>query len=200
MGKIFYIMGKSSSGKDTIYRRLKREKRLALRNITGYTTRPMREGEEDGREYYFVDEAELERLEAEGKVIEKRAYTTARGIWYYFTVNDENIDLAHHSYMMVGTLESFRKVMAYYGEEIVVPIYIHVEDGERLIRAIKREKEQIEPCYEELCRRFLADSKDFSREVLQELNIMDYYENNDLQTCYTRVKRDIVQHMAKKKK
>lgn len=44
MGKIFYIMGKSSSGKDTIYRRLLEDKELELRNIILYTTRPMRQG------------------------------------------------------------------------------------------------------------------------------------------------------------
>lgn len=41
-----------------------------------YTTRPIREGERDGVEYYFVTEARLAELEAAGKVIEKRVYQT----------------------------------------------------------------------------------------------------------------------------
>ncbi len=45
MGKIFYIMGKSSSGKDTIYNRLRIDEGLKLSNLILYTTRPMREGE-----------------------------------------------------------------------------------------------------------------------------------------------------------
>lgn len=53
MGKIFYIMGKSSSGKDTIYKRLLEDKGLDLCNIVLYTTRPMRQGEQPGREYYL---------------------------------------------------------------------------------------------------------------------------------------------------
>ena len=44
MGKIFYIMGKSSSGKDTIYKKLLGDRELELRNIILYTTRPMRQG------------------------------------------------------------------------------------------------------------------------------------------------------------
>ena len=54
MGKIFYIMGKSSSGKDTIYSRLLQDEAMQLKKIILYTTRPMREGEQDGREYHFV--------------------------------------------------------------------------------------------------------------------------------------------------
>jgi len=44
MGKIYYIMGKSSSGKDTIYKKLMERMRGKLKTVTGYTTRPMREG------------------------------------------------------------------------------------------------------------------------------------------------------------
>ena len=54
MGKIFYIMGKSSSGKDTIYSRLLQDSELGLSRIVLYTTRPMREGETEGKEYHFT--------------------------------------------------------------------------------------------------------------------------------------------------
>ena len=60
MGKIFYIMGKSASGKDTIYKELI-EKMPKFHSIVPYTTRPMREGEKDGVEYFFTDREELER-------------------------------------------------------------------------------------------------------------------------------------------
>ena len=59
MGKIFYVMGKSASGKDTIYKRL-REELSDYKTVTMYTTRPIRDGETDGVEYYFVDRAFLE--------------------------------------------------------------------------------------------------------------------------------------------
>lgn len=191
MGKIFYVMGKSSSGKDTIYKRLIEDCELKLKTIVGYTTRPMREGEKDGKEYFFVNEEELDRLEANGKVIEKRGYDTVFGIWYYFTVDDENIDLNENNYILIGTLESFKKVKEYYGEDIVKPIYINVEDGERLIRAISREKLEKEPKYAEVCRRFIADSKDFSEEILSSLKISKKYENDDLEICYATIKGDI---------
>ena len=44
-----------------------------------------------------------------------------------------------------------------------------VEDGERLSRALNRERMQESPKYEELCRRFLSDAKDFSEERYEDL-------------------------------
>ncbi len=191
MGKIFYVMGKSSSGKDTIFRRLFDDMDLGLKTITGYTTRPMRQGEVNGREYYFVNEKELAKLTAEGKVIEQRAYETIHGMWYYFTVNDENVNLKTDNYILIGTLESYAKVNTYYGDDIVVPIYIEVEDGERLLRAAAREKSQENPRYTELCRRFIADSLDFAEEKLKKLGINKKYENKVLETCYEEIKADV---------
>ena len=57
MGKIFYMMGKSSSGKDTIFEKIIQKKELELHQIVLYTTRPARANETDGVQYHFVDEA-----------------------------------------------------------------------------------------------------------------------------------------------
>ena len=149
MGKIFYLMGKSSSGKDTIYRELMKKKGDVLHAIVPYTTRPIRAGEQEGREYHFVDEAEFQRLMDGGKVIEQRAYQTFHGIWRYFTVDDGSMDLNATNYLMIGTLEAYESLCNYYSNDKIVPIYIEVEDGERLTRALNREKEQTEPKYEE---------------------------------------------------
>lgn len=66
MGKIFYIMGKSASGKDTIYKELM-EKMPKFHSIVPYTTRPMREGEKDGVEYFFVDQERFDEMMDEEK-------------------------------------------------------------------------------------------------------------------------------------
>ena len=88
MGKIVYLMGKSSSGKDTIFKELMKEGTMDLRTIVPYTTRPIRAGEENGVEYFFTDETGFQTLREQGKVIEDRAYNTVYGIWRYFTVDD----------------------------------------------------------------------------------------------------------------
>lgn len=178
MGKIFCVMGKSSSGKDTLYQMLKKE--LEFDSIVPYTTRPIREGETDGVEYHFVTEEEVAELEEAGKIIELRAYNTVHGIWKYFTADDAQIDLEHRNYLMIGTVEAYQKLKAYYGEEHLVPIYIEVDDGIRLQRALNREKLQEQPKYAEMCRRFLADEVDFSEEKLAKAGIEKRFVNKTL--------------------
>lgn len=182
MGKIFYVMGKSSSGKDTIFKKL--QKHLPeLKTIVLYTTRPIREGEKDGVEYYFVGEKELETFQREGKIIELRSYDTVHGKWNYFTAADDQIQLNENSYLVIGTLVSYEKMKEYFGKENIVPIYIEVEDGERLARALERERRQEKPKYAELCRRFLADAEDFSEENLEKQGITKRFYNENVETC-----------------
>ena len=193
MGKTYCVMGKSSSGKDSIYSRIMQQGEPALLRIVPYTTRPRREGETDGREYVFTDEAHVQQLESAGKVIELRAYHTVYGIWKYFTVDDGRIDLSAHSYLYIVTLEGYRKIQRYFGSSQVVPIYIEVEDGERLSRALNRERMQESPKYEELCRRFLSDAKDFSGEKLKEAGITRRFVNQDLDETEEEIRRAILE-------
>ena len=141
MGKLFYIMGKSASGKDTIYSNLLANAELDLKRLVIYSTRPIRDGEKNGQEYFFVDEDVFQRMKAEGKIIEDREYHTVYGLWSYFTA--ANMQLDQYNYLGIGTLESFVQLKKYYGEDAVCPIYIEVEDGERLKRAIAREETQM---------------------------------------------------------
>ncbi len=191
MGKIFYIMGKSSSGKDTIYKRLLGDQELKLRNIILYTTRPMRQGEMPGREYYFVEEGTFQEFQKQGKIIEARTYQTVYGPWIYFTADDGQIELEKRNYLGIGTLESYMNMKEYYGEKNLCPLYIEVEDGERLKRAICREELQQEPKYAEMCRRFLADTEDFSEENLKRAGITKRFSNIDLESCIKELKNCI---------
>ena len=176
-------MGKSSSGKDTIFKELMKEGTMDIRTIVPYTTRPIRAGEENGVEYFFTDETGFQTLKEQGKVIEDRAYNTVYGIWRYFTVDDGQIDLTTKNYLMIGTLEAYEKMTAYFGTEAILPVYIELDDGVRLQRALDRELRQEKPKYEEMCRRFLADSADFSEEKLAAAGIRDRFENTDLTKC-----------------
>ena len=187
MGKIFYIMGKSASGKDSIYRMLLQKKELNLKRIIPYTTRPARNGEEQGREYYFVDEERYRELREEGKLIESRAYETVHGVWIYFTADDGQIDLKRSNFLAIGTLESYQKMRDYFGSESICPIYVEGEDGERLMRALIREREQERPRYAEMCRRFLADEEDFSKEKIQKAGIRRRFVNDDSKICLAEI-------------
>ena len=183
-------MGKSASGKDTLYKKLLAEcpkmKKLVL-----YTTRPIREGETNGVEYNFTTPDILEDFEKKGRLIEKRVYNTIYGPWTYATVDDDQIKLASRNYLVIETLESYAKLKDYFGEDKVVPILIWLDSGIRLQRALNRENMQKEPQYKEMCRRFLADEEDFAEEKIKAAGITKRYINEDLTKCYKQIREDI---------
>lgn len=186
MSKICYLMGKSSSGKDTIFKMLS-EEMPELKQVVLYTTRPIRSGEKDGVEYFFVGDERLNEFREAGKLIELREYHTKHGIWKYFTADDGQIDLKNTDYLMIGTLESYEKMREYFGQDILLPIYVEVEDGLRLERALRREQMQEEPRYAEMCRRFLADAADFSEENLERAGVKVRFINTDISQCLQEI-------------
>ena len=199
MGKIFYLIGKSATGKDSIMERLLADDSLGLHRIVQYATRPIRDGEEEGREYHFITPERSEELERDGLVIECRAYNTVHGIWKYMLVRDGQIDLSERDYIAVETIESYTKVRDFFGDSSVVPIYVFVETGERLERALRRERNHLNPKYAEMCRRFLADEQDFSDESLREAGLMDAdgtvrnaFENVDREECIAEIRAFIL--------
>lgn len=187
--KIIYIIGKSSVGKDTIYQILK--KKMNLKTYVMYTTRPIRTGEKNGIDYYYLKQEEMEKYinEIDSKVMEYRTYNTVYGPWTYATIIDKQFE-SDNDLLMEGTLESYKAVRMYFENDKkinVIPIYIEVDDGIRLERALKREKEQENPKYEELCRRFLADSQDFSEEKIEESGIEKRFQNINLDDCVKEI-------------
>lgn len=198
MGKIVYLMGKSSTGKDTIYKKILETDGDILKRIIPYTTRPIRAGEQEGVEYHFTDETGFQKLQQAGKVIEQRAYQTFHGLWRYFTVDDGQIDLDKEDYIYIGTLESYQSTLQYFGRDRLIPVLIELDDGVRLQRALDRERRQERPRYEEMCRRFLADQEDFSEQQLAAAQITLRFSNNGRpEECLKAVKNyilDVRQH------
>lgn len=192
MGKIICFMGKSSTGKDTIYKRLMEDKELGMYTLVPYTTRPIRDGEKNGIEYFFTDEAEYHRLQEAGKIIEERVYDTYYGLWKYFMVDDGQIDLEHKNYGVIGTLEAYNSLRAFFGRGKVIPVLVEVDDGIRLQRALNREKKQDNPRYEEMCRRYLADCRDFSEDKVNMAGIDKRFYNDDLEKCLKEIKEYII--------
>ena len=177
---IYYLMGKSASGKDTLYKKIM-EKCPYLKKINMFTTRPKRENEIDGREYNFVDEDFLDKNK--DKIIEKRVYNTVYGPWVYATLDLGDID-KKENYLMIGTLESYKKMKEYFGDKYIVPLYIEVPYEIRLERAINRDKSEQKSMIEEIKRRLNQDEIDFSEENVLASNITKRYNNIDSDTCY----------------
>ena len=200
MGKLYVFMGKSAAGKDTLYHQVM-ERFPALLPVTPYTTRPVRTGEEEGKEYHFVTEERFRELEREGKIVEYRCYETVKGPWYYFTADDGQIDLARGDYCLISTLEGYQKIRAYYGADHVVPLYIQVPDMVRIQRSLAREGQQEHPCVAEVCRRYLADEEDFSQENLERAGITEAIRNEDREQAMAEICEIMTgKHTSKRKK
>ncbi len=196
MGKIFLLMGKSTSGKDTIYKVLIKDAALGLNKVVPYTTRPMRDGETDGVQYFFKSEEEYIQLGALKKIIEERTYHTKYGEWRYFTADDGQIDLSKGNYLVIGTLESYCSFRDYFGSQNVEPILIEVSTKIRLHRALDREDKQENPKYDEMCRRFLADEEDFSEEKIACAGVNRRFDNNStIDICIAEIKEFIKENL-----
>ncbi len=188
MSRIFCIVGKSSTGKDTLYKKIMEIDGEKLTAVVPCTTRPMRVNERDGVDYNFFSIEEMKKLEEEGKLIEKREYFTTQGLWVYFTLKfdvHENTD-----YILITTLEGAKGLIEYYGSDLVHVVYLYVDDKTRLLRYIQRESKQPNPDYAEVCRRFLADKEDFSEgnlRVFKNLHPID--TNADLDKCIEEWKK-----------
>ncbi|MBO4396668.1 MAG: guanylate kinase [Eubacterium sp.] len=189
-GKLYIIMGKSASGKDTVYARI-RDLHPELFPVIPYTTRPIREGEREGETYHFVTVEKMNEMQENGLVIESRCYHTVRGDWHYFTAADKQLD-GNEDHIMITTLAGYEQIRDYFGTEHVVPIYIEVDDVTRISRAIEREKKEDTPCIAEVCRRYLADEEDFSPENLEAAGIWNRVRNDDLNEAIDAVNRIIV--------
>lgn len=195
MGKIICLMGKSSCGKDTIYKRLLADEELQLVRLVPYTTRPIRIKEIDGQDYHFVDENTYLDMKDKGLILEERAYDTMHGIWRYFTAGDNELISGDEVYLYIGTLEAYVSLCESLGRSNMLPIYIEVDDGERLSRALRRELKQSEPKYAEMCRRFLSDTEDFSDEKLAAAGIEVRFDNSDLEECISQIRSYIVNNL-----
>ena len=119
---IFMFIGKSCSGKDTFFDPTLKE--FHLNPIVLSTTRPMREGEIDKKTYYFISMEQMDLLEKQQKLIERRNYQTVNGVWSYAT-NSEQIEV-DKDYLTLNTWETYQKFVQFYGLDQIVPLYFQL--------------------------------------------------------------------------
>ena len=196
MSNFIYIIGKSAAGKDTIYKKLQESVKANI--YVPYTTRPKREGEQQGKDYNFITKLEFKELQNKGKVMEYRNYNTLKAngekdIWTYATIDDKQWK-APGDFMSVGTLESYTNILKYLKQHSeknlkMIPIYIYIDEIARRRRALERENKQQNPNLKEMERRIEADNIDFSEEKLKKAGIttLETFENNELQVCVMKI-------------
>ena len=170
--KVIAIYGKGGSGKDTILKKVLESKKFNLNKIVGITTRPPREGEKDGVEYYFISLDDFATKIISEELVEA---TTFRG-WYYGT----SISAFSKDKINIGIFnDKALDVLLQDNRFEIVPVYIEVAAKNRLIRMLNREDD---PDIDEIIRRYKADEKDFEEFFVEheELPIIIYLNNKPL--------------------
>ena len=153
--EIIILCGKSGAGKNYLLQKIKDHFQDNLNYIISDTTRPKRYKEIEGEDYHFISGI---RFHAK-KYLEKTSYRTKEGVWNYGTplsaldFNKINIGI----FNVDGIRQLFANSLI--DENIKLHIYyISADDKTRLLRQLNREEY---PNCLEICRRFLADEKDF---------------------------------------
>ena len=155
------LIGKSGAGKDTLLKSLVKE---GYKPIVAYTTRPMREGEKEGIDYFFVSAEEFEKLK-DGQLTEYRSYNTLfdgnPAVWSYGTpIVDPKEDLVG-----IVDIKAALSFIDCYGPADIDITYIYVDDKERERRAKLRGTFS----KEEWDRRLADDKNKFSYKAISNL-------------------------------
>ena len=158
--KILALFGKSASGKDTIQKWITTNFPALTKGIVSCTTRPPRDGEQEGVDYFFLTDEQFAAKVLDGSMLEATSFRE----WFYGTaldqLNPDKINIGVFNITGVECILDDPRLD-------VVPVWVHASDKTRLRRSLDREDN---PDCKEICRRFLADEKDFD-----EMNDFDYF-------------------------
>ena len=172
MYKIVTLTGKAGAGKDRMMQEvlkvLKEESpEFAINEIVSCTTRPMREGEINGKNYYFLTHEEFAERLADGTMVEATIFND----WCYGSclehMNEDGINIGVYNPEGVGILQSIPDIMVY-------SIFVDAPDKVRLLRQLNREEN---PDVKEIVRRFGADEADFSPDNLIDIHFQYTVDN-----------------------
>lgn len=136
------LIGESASGKSTIEKELIRD--FGYVKVVTFTTRPIRDGEQNGKDYWFVSDDEFNSLDSKQYFFETAEYN---GWKYGSPIIKDTKDK-----VIIVTPKGFRALQRFYNKNNFVSVYVKVPRRERLIRLLRR-GDDIEEAY----RRSLSD-------------------------------------------
>lgn len=172
MYKIVTLSGKAGAGKDRMMQEVLKVLReespeFTINEIVSCTTRPMREGEVEGKNYYFLTHEEFAERLADGTMVEATIFND----WCYGSclehMNEDGINIGVYNPEGVAILQSIPDIMVY-------SIFVDAPDKVRLLRQLNREEN---PDVKEIIRRFSADEADFSPDDLIDINFQYTVDN-----------------------
>ena len=165
---IIALFGKSGSGKDTLLNKIMYAK-PKFNRVVPTTTRPKRDYEIEGVDYHFLDEVSFTKELLENNLIEATSFQVAYDTsWFYGTnikdLSKDNVNIGVFNLQAIRCMLDDDRLK-------VCPIFVDASNKTRLLRNLHREQS---PNCHEICRRFMADEKDFF-----EIDIPFYLFNNE---------------------
>ena len=165
--KIIALMGKAGSGKDTVLRKLMKLYPDKLHEIVSCTTRPPREGEKNGINYYFLSVDEFTKKILNGEMLEATMFND----WHYGTMkqalDSEKWNIGVFNPDGIRCLQEDPEIE-------LVTYWICASNKTRLIRQLEREAD---PDIHEIIRRFKTDEEDFSPWQIEDIEIRRAFVN-----------------------
>ena len=174
--KLICVLGETGSGKDTIVNNAINQSLFDIKKVCSYTDRPVRDGEINGVEHYFISTEEFDKLK-ETRKDDILAYTRIK--------NPNQIDYAGYQYMALA--DELEKAHIYiidynglkflkekYKDKIdIVTVYIYASFFTRLRRA-KAKRSDFKT---EFKKRVKAEKEQFKE--FKKLKLYDYKIRND---------------------
>lgn len=180
MYKIIAIIGEAGSGKDTLMNKVIYEAGTApasiFHTIVSCTTRPPRDYEKNGINYYFLTNEEFAARVLRNDFLEVSEFND----WFYGTSKSEldpnRINIA------VLNPEGVENILLHDDIQLKV-FYLDVPGKIRLIRQLQREEN---PNIPEIYRRYIADDEDFNH-LPFEYESLPNKDNHDFEYSVERI-------------
>ena len=170
MNKIIIValFGQSAAGKDTIQNWI--VSNIPNTNkIVSCTTRPKRDCEKNGEDYFFITEEEFGKKVLDETMLEATVFNN----WFYGTsiesLQEDKVNIGIFNPAGIRCLLEDSRLK-------IVPIWIISKDKDRLLRSLLREEN---PDCEEIIRRFIVDKEEFSDIDFSYSSIINNQDNID---------------------
>jgi guanylate kinase len=152
---ILVFVSPASAGKDYLLNKC--IEHLGYKKVISHTTRPMRNGEVNNKDYHFISTQEFETMDSNNEFIETTSYKTVDSTWYYgFHKNSIEGDGIK---MMILNPEGLNELIEKgYGDRIMIA-YVICDTDDRILRYHKRLGDN--PTQEQLAEGFLRLIRDF---------------------------------------
>lgn len=176
---IVILVGKCASGKSTLARSLER---CGYKRIVTYTTRPKRNGEKNGRDYWFWSDDLFEQEKAKGFFAETAEYNTVEGVWKYGSsigsyITDEDSVIVLNPIGIEQLIDRMKELKL--DRKNLEIVYLDLPEEDLTARALSRGDKP-----EEINRRVIEDTpifqrfeakKDYDFRLLTDEACADYY-------------------------